>query len=49
VLTRSDLKTRKKGPFIVEEYDATCIVPIGASAILDRFGNIVMDLKISKR
>jgi N-methylhydantoinase A len=49
VLTRSDLKTKKKGPFIVEEYDATCIVPIGASASLDRFGNIVMDLNSSKR
>jgi N-methylhydantoinase A len=49
VLARSDLRTKKKGPFIVEEYDATCIVPIGASAGLDRFGNIVVDLHRPKR
>lgn len=49
VFTRSDLKTKKKGPFIIEEYDATCVVPIGATARLDRFGNIVMDLPATKR
>ena len=49
VLTRSDLKAKKKGPFIVEEYDATCVVPIGATASLDRFGNIVIDLKSPER
>jgi N-methylhydantoinase A len=32
------------GPCIVEEYDATCIVPPGATASLDRFGNIAIDL-----
>jgi N-methylhydantoinase A len=45
VYSRSDLKTKRKGPCIVEEYDATCVVPIGASASLDRFGNILMMLK----
>ena len=45
VLARSDLfGKRSKGPFIVEEYDATCIVPVGAQAELDAFGNIVIDL-----
>jgi N-methylhydantoinase A len=28
------------GPLIVQEYDATCLVPRGASAALDGFGNI---------
>jgi N-methylhydantoinase A len=45
VYARRDLKSKRKGPCIVEEYDATCVVPIGASASLDRFGNIVMILK----
>jgi N-methylhydantoinase A len=31
-----------QGPFIVQEYDATCLVPRGARAWLDGFGNIVM-------
>ncbi len=45
VLARSDLLGKRgKGPFIVEEYDATCIVPVGARAELDAFGNIVIDL-----
>ncbi len=32
----------RHGPFIVQEYDATCLVPRGARAWLDPFGNIVM-------
>ena len=48
VFSRSDLKSKKKGPCIVEEYDATCVVPVGAVASLDRFGNILIDLKTSK-
>ena len=32
----------RQGPFIVQEYDATCLVPRGACAELDAFGNIVM-------
>jgi N-methylhydantoinase A len=46
VYSRSDLKTKRKGPCIIEEYDATCIVPIGATACLDRFGNMLVDLKL---
>jgi N-methylhydantoinase A len=45
VYGRADLKTKKKGACIIEEYDATCVVPIGATANLDRFGNIVINLK----
>jgi N-methylhydantoinase A len=44
VLNRADLAEDRIGPCIIEEYDATCIVPPGASANLDRFGNIVIDL-----
>ena len=32
------------GPLIVEEYDATCLVPPGARAALDDYGSIVIDL-----
>ena len=44
VLARADLATPAAGPCIVEEYDATCLVIPGATAQLDRFGNIVIDL-----
>jgi N-methylhydantoinase A len=44
VLRRSDLAGGRMGPLIVEEYDATCVVPPGASAKLDAGGNIVIDL-----
>ncbi|MBL8691177.1 MAG: hydantoinase/oxoprolinase family protein [Rhodospirillaceae bacterium] len=44
VLRRSDLAAGKAGPLIVEEYDATCVVPPGARASLDAAGNIVIDL-----
>ena len=44
VLRRSDIGDGKAGPLIVEEYDATCVVPPGARASLDSAGNIVIDL-----
>ena len=44
VLRRSDLAKAKKGPLIVEEYDATCVVPPDARAELDAGGNIVIEL-----
>ena len=44
ILGRGDLATGRPGPFIVEEYDATCVVPPGARASLDAWGNIVIDL-----
>ncbi|MFO1349431.1 MAG: hydantoinase/oxoprolinase family protein [Gammaproteobacteria bacterium] len=42
VLARADLATPRRGPCIVEEYDATCVVPPDAEARLDRYGNIVI-------
>jgi len=44
ILRRSDLATPRVGPLIVEEYDATCVVPPGATASLDPAGNIVIAL-----
>jgi N-methylhydantoinase A len=41
VINRSALKTPHQGPCIVEEYEATCLVPPGWTARLDEFGNIV--------
>ncbi|MDP6787470.1 MAG: hydantoinase/oxoprolinase family protein [Rhodospirillales bacterium] len=43
VVRRADLATARKGPCIVEEYDATCVVPPQATAVLDEYGNIVID------
>ena len=44
VLARADLGAGRTGPLIVEEYDATCLVPPGARAELDAAGNIVITL-----
>jgi N-methylhydantoinase A len=44
VLQRADLTTPQQGPCIIEEYDATCVVPPGVTAGLDTYGNIVLDL-----
>ena len=44
VVRRSDLAGGAAGPLIVEEYDATCLVPPGARASLDDYGSIVLDL-----
>jgi N-methylhydantoinase A len=35
------------GPLIVQEYDATCLVPRGAKARLDSFGNIQLEIAAS--
>jgi N-methylhydantoinase A len=45
VMRRSDLARGLKGPAIVEEYDATCVIPPGARATLDAGGNIVIQLE----
>ncbi len=45
VLVRGDLAAPREGPCIVEEYDATCVVPPGATAVLDEHGNIVIELQ----
>jgi N-methylhydantoinase A len=44
VLDRAALATRLTGPLIVEEYDATCLVPPGAAAELDLQGNIIVEM-----
>ncbi|MGH6905527.1 MAG: hydantoinase/oxoprolinase family protein [Geminicoccaceae bacterium] len=44
VVSRADLATPRSGPCIVEEYDATCLVPPGARAALDEYHNILIDL-----
>jgi N-methylhydantoinase A len=44
VIRRSDLAAQRVGPLIVEEYDATCVVPPGARVALDAGGNIVIEL-----
>jgi N-methylhydantoinase A len=44
VMRRSDLAKPRSGPLIVEEYDATCVVPPGAKAELDTGGNIIIAL-----
>jgi N-methylhydantoinase A len=44
VLQRAGLTTPQQGPCIIEEYDATCVVPPGVTAGLDTYGNIVLDL-----
>jgi N-methylhydantoinase A len=44
ILDRPDLDAPRAGPCIVEEYDATCVVPPGARAALDTHGNIVIEL-----
>jgi N-methylhydantoinase A len=44
VLQRADLQSPRQGPCIVEEYDATCVVPPKAQAELDAYGNILIGL-----
>jgi N-methylhydantoinase A len=46
IVDRPDLATPREGPCIVEEYDATCVVPPGARASLDAHGNIVIELPL---
>ncbi len=46
VLDRAALASgRRDGPLIVQEYDATCLVPHGAEVALDPFGNIRLTLR----
>jgi len=44
VLRRADLGGRQAGPLIVEEYDATCVIPPRATAELDAGGNILIGM-----
>jgi N-methylhydantoinase A len=45
VLRRSDLASARSGPVIVEEYDATCLVPPGARCERDTGGNIAIEME----
>jgi len=44
LLKRADLVTKRAGPVIIEEYDATCLVPPDAAAALDASGNVVIEI-----
>jgi N-methylhydantoinase A len=44
VLRRSNLTARRAGPLIIEEYDATCLIPPGAHCHLDTGGNMVIEI-----
>jgi N-methylhydantoinase A len=44
ILGRADLARPREGPVVIEEYDATCVVPPNGRAWLDEWGNIVMDV-----
>ena len=46
VVNRADLAEPRQGPYIVEEYDSTCVVPPGSIASLDGFGNIVIGVPV---
>lgn len=47
VIDRADLSdAARRGPFIIEEYDGTTVVPPDAAAHLDGAGNIVVDIDL---
>lgn len=47
VIDRAQLTSRPRGgPLIVQEYDATCLVPHSVDAALDGFGNIRLTRRI---
>jgi N-methylhydantoinase A len=45
ILARADLETPRAGPCVVEEYDATVVIPPGSRAALDAYGNILIELQ----
>jgi N-methylhydantoinase A len=46
ILARADLAGTVPGPVIIEEYDATIVVPPGASAMLDEMGNVLLNVGV---
>jgi N-methylhydantoinase A len=47
VIGRGDLgRAPRPGPLLVEEYDATTLVPFGCTARIDGFGNIVIAVEV---
>lgn len=49
IVGRAALAEPRRGPCIVEEYDATCVLPPGATAGLDAHGNIIVTLDWARR
>ena len=45
IIAREALSKPHSGPCIIEEYDATCLVPPESEASLDAYGNIVIELR----
>ena len=45
VIGRGDLDVPREGPCIVEEYDATVVIPPHSKAELDPYGNILIELQ----
>jgi N-methylhydantoinase A len=45
VVDRGEVMHRRAGPCIIEEYDATCVVPPGAQVGVDEHGNLILDLE----
>jgi N-methylhydantoinase A len=44
VLRRKEVTAPRQGPCIIEEYDATCVIPPDATVQPDPYGNLVMRL-----
>jgi N-methylhydantoinase A len=44
VIPRKDVTAPRRGPLIIEEYDATCVVPPAAEVSLDAYGNIIIEI-----
>ena len=38
---------REAGPFVIEEYEGTCVVPPDCTARLDRLGNVIIELPVA--
>ena len=39
----------RSGPFVIEEYEGTCVVPPDCTARLDRLGNVIIELPAAAR
>jgi N-methylhydantoinase A len=47
VIGRADLAgAGREGPLLIDEYDATCVVPPGCRASLDALGNIAIEVEL---
>ena len=45
IIDRTSITEGIEGPVIIEEYDATCLIPPRAKAVLDDYGNIIIRLR----